>query len=175
VEAWLGVYRAIGLEPPLYVLNADEGSNGGSNRFDRVDVRQLFSRQPAGSTPLPEVIAQALRDHAREAEGRGLFLLVLTDGEANSMGKLNSLLDAIQNGVHGDVQVCLSGLSLLCAQRDSNSQSPEPRDADQEIDSSHLPAGARTSSGSRTRSARGRACEPSSRTRWRGSRCCAGR
>ena len=110
MEAWLGVYRAMGLEPPVYVLNAEEGA---PNRFDGVDVRQLFSRKPAGSTPLPEVIAQALRDHAREAAGRGLFLLVMTDGEANSMPKLNSLLDAIQNGAYGDVQVCLSGLSLL--------------------------------------------------------------
>ena len=82
-------------------------------RVDHVDTEKLFREQPGGSTPLPEVLARALRDHAREAGGRGLLLLVLTDGEANSMPKLNTLLDAVQNGAYGDVQVG-EGRGFLC-------------------------------------------------------------
>merc|ERR1712039_1153982 len=35
------------------------------------------------------------------------------DGEANDMVGFNRTLDEIQNGVYGDVQVCLMGLSLV--------------------------------------------------------------
>merc|ERR1719401_3137079 len=44
-----------------------------------------------------------------------MLLLVLTDGEADNMFTFNRTLDEIQNGVYGDVQVCLMGLSLVKA------------------------------------------------------------
>merc|ERR1719313_1483357 len=41
-----------------------------------------------------------------------MLLLALTDGEANDKDDFNRVLDEIQDGLHGDVQVCLMGLSL---------------------------------------------------------------
>merc|ERR1712048_119939 len=44
-----------------------------------------------------------------------MLVLIITDGEANNMPTFNRTLDEIQNGVYGDVQVCLMGLSLVKA------------------------------------------------------------
>ena len=43
----------------------------------------------------------------------GAKRLALTDGEANDMPSFNATLDRAQNGVFGDVQICLMGLSLV--------------------------------------------------------------
>jgi len=40
------------------------------------------------------------------------LILALTDGEASDKAAFNAILDEIQDGLHGDVQVCLMGLSL---------------------------------------------------------------
>jgi hypothetical protein len=74
---------------------------------------QIFARGPSGTTDMTSAILRALADHEREAPGQGLFLLIPTDGEANDMTTFRNLLDAIQNGRYGDVQVCLVGLSLV--------------------------------------------------------------
>lgn len=50
-----------------------------------------------------------------ERSERPLLILSLTDGEANDKDLFNSVLDQIQDGLYGDVQVCLMGLSLEAA------------------------------------------------------------
>ena len=89
----------MGIDPPVYLLNSGA-------RRDKVDINALFQRPPGGSTPLPEVLKRALEDHRQHAADRGLLLLVLTDGEANHMKKLNALLDAVQNEAYGDECFC---------------------------------------------------------------------
>eukprot|EP00936_MAST-01D_sp_MAST-1D-sp1_P002848 g2848.t1 len=121
VSRWCRVYRAMGIDPWLYPLNYAHNCPGGealqraSRRVRGAEADRIFRRAPTGSTPLPEVLKQVLRDHQAEAEShkRGLFVLVITDGEANSMSKLNAVLDGVQNGAYGAVQVCFSGLSLV--------------------------------------------------------------
>lgn len=114
---WLTVYRTMGIEPPVYLLNnmGPHRARGPNNsiKVTNTDVNELFSHNPSGGTPLTEVIASALADHKAEAPDQGLFLLILTDGEATNMDSFNTLLDSIQWGAHGDVQVCLNGLSLV--------------------------------------------------------------
>merc|ERR1719189_1381893 len=58
--------------------------------------------------------ARVLSDYKQQGrkQGRPLLILALTDGEANDKDAFNGILDEIQDGVHGDVQVCLMGLSL---------------------------------------------------------------
>lgn len=58
--------------------------------------------------------SRVLTDYQRDcaARHRPLLILALTDGEANDKDYFNSILDAIQDGLYGDVQVCLMGLSL---------------------------------------------------------------
>merc|ERR1719161_1902568 len=53
-----------------------------------------------------------LREFQQDRSGRPLLILALTDGEANDKDLFNQVLDKIQDGVYGDVQVCLMGLSL---------------------------------------------------------------
>merc|ERR1719401_3203691 len=74
----------------------------------------ILSRGPGGGTPMGRVLQQVLSDYqssGRKSE-RPLLILALTDGEANDADVFNRTLDAIQDGVYGDVQVLLMGLSL---------------------------------------------------------------
>jgi len=110
---WLNVYRAMGLEPPVYLLNA---SRRYGDKVMGADPDSMFAEKPGGSTPMTQCMLRALSDHQLETTHtpeRTLLLLVLTDGEADDMDSFNALLDSIQNGKYGDVQVCLVGLSLV--------------------------------------------------------------
>merc|ERR1719272_947398 len=62
---------------------------------------------------MTDALERALQDHANEASGRSLLLLVVTDGEADDMQTFSATLDRVQNNVYGDVQVCFMGLSLV--------------------------------------------------------------
>jgi len=57
---------------------------------------------------------RVLSDYEREGrrEDRPCLILAFTGGEANDKDVFNRTLDQIQDGLHGDVQVCLMGLSL---------------------------------------------------------------
>ena len=113
LSKWLQIYRTMGIDPPVYLLNRMGQYAHGKN--EHVDVNKLFNHNPGGTTPLTETILKAVYDHKDAAMGkeRSLLLLVLTDGEGDNMDSFNTLLDAIQNGAYGDVQVCLNGLSLV--------------------------------------------------------------
>ncbi len=104
-------------------------------------IDSLFRQRPNGTTPMTQAIQRALddfksaRDLARAqavnntqntaSQGSNTkniktalpnqtgLILVLTDGEANDMSSFNGLLDEVQNGYHGDVQVLLVALSLI--------------------------------------------------------------
>jgi len=110
---WMRVFQAMGLHPPIYLLNAI----GGQLKLDPSQLDRIFGTTPSGSTPMTECIQRTLDDHRMESRIGGtqqnsLLLLILTDGEANNMQTFNKLLDSIQNRIHGDVQACLLGLSL---------------------------------------------------------------
>jgi len=117
LRRWKQVFEIIGLDPWVYLLNPPSGG-GVPQRCLLSQVERIFSRPPEGRTPMAEALQWALADRERDSAGRGtrgLLLLALTDGEANDMNSFNYLLDACQNWVHGDVQVCLLGLSLVPA------------------------------------------------------------
>merc|ERR1719330_1456912 len=75
-----------------------------------------------GGTPTTETLLRALtgssysrgRPPSWESRdpGRRRLILILTDGEANNMESFMQLLDQCQNGVYGDVQICMMGISL---------------------------------------------------------------
>jgi len=50
---------------------------------------------------------------ATSRRDRPAFILGITDGEANDMTSFTALLDFVQNGTYGDVQICMMGLSLV--------------------------------------------------------------
>eukprot|EP00656_Telonema_subtile_P037043 TRINITY_DN4112_c0_g1_i3.p1 TRINITY_DN4112_c0_g1~~TRINITY_DN4112_c0_g1_i3.p1 ORF type:complete len:270 (-),score=80.41 TRINITY_DN4112_c0_g1_i3:70-879(-) len=107
----------MGIEPPVYLLNPmgpyRPTGRHGSVRVPASQVHGLWDHKPGGRTPLTEAVAAVLQEHKDEAGDRPLFLLILTDGEGNHMDSFNMLLDSVQWGAHGDVQVCLNGLSLV--------------------------------------------------------------
>merc|ERR1719401_634767 len=74
----------------------------------------ILSRGPGGGTPMGRVLQRVLSDYqfSGRQNGRPLLILALTDGEANDKDTFNNVLDQIQDGYYGDVQVCLLGLSL---------------------------------------------------------------
>merc|ERR1719375_1670060 len=57
-------------------------------------------------------LLRVLQDYKRSSSSQTLLVLALTDGEANDKDLFNNCLDDIQDGLWGDVQVCLMGLSL---------------------------------------------------------------
>merc|ERR1719265_2863860 len=57
-------------------------------------------------------LLQVLQDHKRESLSQTCLVLILTDGEATDKDVFVNTLDDIQDGLWGDVQVCLLGLSL---------------------------------------------------------------
>merc|ERR1712072_620309 len=74
----------------------------------------MGSHGPCGGTPMGRTLLRVLQDiRSSDPGGRQTHLiLALTDGEANDKDLFNKTLDQIQDGLWGDVQVCLLGLSL---------------------------------------------------------------
>eukprot|EP00930_Biecheleria_cincta_P070087 TRINITY_DN57747_c0_g1_i1.p1 TRINITY_DN57747_c0_g1~~TRINITY_DN57747_c0_g1_i1.p1 ORF type:complete len:573 (+),score=86.37 TRINITY_DN57747_c0_g1_i1:31-1749(+) len=107
LRSWYRVFSILGLDPWVYTLN--------KGRYRCSEVEQVFEKGPSGSTPMDVTFNSVLRDLAPNGSSRRkpLLILALTDGEANNMQAFNTVLDQIQNLVHGDVQVCLMGLSLV--------------------------------------------------------------
>lgn len=107
LQRWMSVFSVLGIDPWVYPLNTVSGRRcRGSEALTR-----LFSTQPEGSTPMTECLNMVLTDD--RPAGAPLLVLALTDGEANDMPSFNATLDRAQNGVFGDVQICLMGLSLV--------------------------------------------------------------
>merc|ERR1740138_1779263 len=76
---------------------------------------RLLSTFAGGGTPMGSTFSRVLAEYQSESRGqqdRPCLILALTDGEANDKDIFNRTLDRIQDGLHGDVQVCLMGLSL---------------------------------------------------------------
>jgi len=112
IRRWMSVFQVMGLDPMTYLLNR-AGSLGTKCRGSQLE--QVFASPPSGTTAMTEALQCAVDDHRQQRPDRPLLLLVITDGEANNMQTFNRILDQIQNGVYGDVQVCLMGLSLVKA------------------------------------------------------------
>lgn len=107
LQAWESVFTILGLDRKLYLLNNVTGENQQSN------LHRFLARGPGGGTPMGRTTQRVLQDYQRSsAEGRPLLLIAATDGEANDKDVFNRTLDQIQDGVYGDVQVLLLGLSL---------------------------------------------------------------
>jgi hypothetical protein len=106
VQEWRKVFEIMGLDPPVQLLNPI----GRTVPLSQVDA--VFQQGPQGSTPMTEALQVALQGRNR-ATDRPMLILAITDGEANNMQTFSILLDKIQNGVYGDVQVCILGLSLV--------------------------------------------------------------
>merc|ERR1719221_916606 len=68
---------------------------------------------------MTEILQRVLSDFQSEVRrvdpAKSLLALILTDGEANDMLSFGVVLDQVQNGVYGDIQVCILGLSLVKA------------------------------------------------------------
>ena len=104
VKRWEKVFKVLDVRRKLYLLNGQTYSEG--------TVESVLSRGPCGGTPMGRKFSDVLREFQQEGSGRPLLILALTDGEANDKDLFNQVLDKIQDGVYGDVQVCLMGLSL---------------------------------------------------------------
>ena len=109
LRRWKQVFEVMGLDPWVYLLNS--GALGARCRCSQVE--QIFRESPRGRTPMDATLKEVLDDLAPGRTGKSLFILAMTDGEANDMNAFNQVLDRIQNMVYGDVQVCLVGLSLV--------------------------------------------------------------
>jgi hypothetical protein len=103
LHQWQQVFDILGLRRKIYLLNRSYHSD---------DVTQIFRQSPAGRTPMGATLLQVLQDHRRESLSQTCLVLVLTDGEATDKSIFVNTLDDIQDGLWGDVQVCLLGLSL---------------------------------------------------------------
>lgn len=106
LRKWEEIFKIMDIRRKMYLLN------GLIHPESSVDT--ALAKGPCGGTPMGDTFARLLCDYEKTArrEGRPLLLLALTDGEANDKALFNSILDEIQDGVHGDVQVCLMGLSF---------------------------------------------------------------
>lgn len=104
---WEKVFKILDVERKLYLLN--------DRTFKEGSVESVLSGGPVGGTPMGSKFANVLNEYQQERSGRPLLMLALTDGEANDKPLFNSVLDQIQDGAYGDVQVCLMGLSLEAA------------------------------------------------------------
>jgi len=103
---WEEIFKILGIERKVYFLN---------NRCDpTMSMEEILRNFAGGGTPMGSTFARVLGDYKREhrEQNRPLLILALTDGEANDKDMFNDILDEIQDGIHGDVQVCLMGLSL---------------------------------------------------------------
>lgn len=115
---WEQVFKILGLKRKIYLLNRDllnRACGGSSYCGDEVD--RIFSQPPRGGTPMGSTLLQVLQDRQRDSAmgkcpSQTCLILALTDGEANDKTSFVNTLDDIQDGLWGDVQVCLLGLSL---------------------------------------------------------------
>jgi len=132
ISQWKAVFDILGVKVKIITLNAI----GSRNEFGLDEVDYIFSNYPGGGTPLTEAIAQAVSGvcfsnqssysssaacascygstipSAVGPRNQHLQILMITDGEATNMPTFNQILDACQNKVYGDVQICMLGLSL---------------------------------------------------------------
>lgn len=102
---WEKVFQILGLRREIYLLNRGSG-------VCRDPVNRIFQRGPGGRTPMGSTLLQVLQDHKRTSSSQTLLVLALTDGEASDKDVFVNTLDDVQDGLWGDVQVCLLGLSL---------------------------------------------------------------
>lgn len=107
LRSWMNVFKVLGMDPWMYLLNP----TGSKRRASQLE--SVFATAPSGGTAMTEALQIVLRDHAFEQPNTPLLILAITDGEANNMQTFTRTLDEIQNGVYGDVQVSLLGLSLV--------------------------------------------------------------
>mmetsp|Transcript_15618 Transcript_15618/g.32540 ORF Transcript_15618/g.32540 Transcript_15618/m.32540 type:complete len:415 (-) Transcript_15618:88-1332(-) len=103
---WEEVFQILGVRRKVYLLNQFRDPDEG--------LPSLLARGPGGGTPMGRTFARVLSDYQTcgRPDNQPLLLLALTDGEASDKNDFNNILDEIQDGLHGDVQVCLMGLSL---------------------------------------------------------------
>merc|ERR1719510_2331068 len=75
---------------------------------------QALTGGPVGGTPSGATFLRVLDDIERQdpTHKKHHLIICLTDGEANDADLFNRVLDSIQDGAYGDVQVLLMGLSL---------------------------------------------------------------
>lgn len=102
---WEQVFQELNVRPAYYTLNQS---------YTFSTASEVFQAGPRGGTPMGSTVRRVLRDIMRSdpAKQRTHLILALTDGEANDKDDFNRVLDEIQDGNWGDVQVCLMGLSL---------------------------------------------------------------
>lgn len=108
----------MGKDPSVFQMNGGECL---LSRFASGDVQANWGRTPTTETLLRALRARPAWEQgpARPAfwggggdPGTRRLILILTDGEANNMESFMQLLDQCQNGVYGDVQICMLGISL---------------------------------------------------------------
>jgi len=108
LRSWEAVFQILGVDRRLYLLNGPD-----SSEQQQKDLGAFLRRGPGGGTPMGQATKRVLQDYQRSSgEGRPLLLIAATDGEAGDKDVFNQTLDQIQDGVYGDVQVLLLGLSL---------------------------------------------------------------
>jgi len=105
MRKWAAVFKILGIDPWVYLLNPVD------TRVRCSELEYVFQRLPGGTTPMGDVLQLVLGQ--REKPAGPTMIFALTDGEANNMRFFCAELDRIQNGVYGDVQICLMGLSLV--------------------------------------------------------------
>jgi hypothetical protein len=103
VQQWEKILGLMHIQPQYYLLNRAHKATA--------DRNEIFRHPPGGRTPLGATIRRVLQD-LKYSKPCTHLILVLTDGEASDAMDFNRVLDEIQDGNHGDVQVCLMGLSL---------------------------------------------------------------
>jgi len=105
VSQWEQVFQELDVRPTYYKLNRSTTLSTAS---------EVFQTGPRGGTPMGSTFRRVLRDiiAADPKKRQTHLILALTDGEANDKNDFNRVLDEIQDGNWGDVQVCLMGLSL---------------------------------------------------------------
>lgn len=115
VRQWENVFNVLGMQPTYYLLNRNRGCFSSGTGRDPQNCSGIFSQGPHGGTPMGATLQRVLQD-IKSSDLRGQqthLILALTDGEANDKSLFNQTLDQIQDGLWGDVQVCLLGLSLV--------------------------------------------------------------
>merc|ERR1719235_3101479 len=79
LRRWVDVFRILGLDPEVFLLNPQRGHQ----RLRCSQIERVFAAKPQGTTPMTQVLQQALTGRADAA--RPLLVLGLTDGEADDM------------------------------------------------------------------------------------------
>jgi len=102
---WEPLFATMKLQPHYYTMNRGQVFTS---------LAQAMARGPIGATPSGATFLRVLGDIERKdpEKTEPHLVLCLTDGEANDKARFNAVLDSIQDGAYGDVQVLLMGLSL---------------------------------------------------------------